>query len=92
MKKKYLIILASAFGILALSVSAYLIKKAYIDKGFEKQKERETYLMLYIIANGEIYNQQTINKYKNLSTEQIKQKLDQLENQNDAPNDDFFNQ
>jgi hypothetical protein len=92
MKKKYLIILASAFGILALSFSAYLIKKAYIDKGFEKQKERETYLMLYIIANGEIYNQQTINKYKNLSTEQIKQKLDQLENQNDAPNDDFFNQ
>jgi hypothetical protein len=88
MKKKYIIILASSLTILALSYSAYLIKKAYIDKGFEKSQERNTYLMYYIIANGETYNQQTINKYNNLSLEEIKKRLDGMNTK--VTDDNYF--
>ncbi len=89
MKKKTYIIIASAVGILALSFSAYLIKKAFIDKGFEKSKERETYLMLYIIANGEKYTDENVRKYQNLSTEEIKKRLEDIENVK-VTDDEFF--
>jgi hypothetical protein len=89
MNKKSYIIIASTIGVLALSFSAYLIKKAFIDKGFEKSKERDTYLMLYIIANGEKYNDQSIKKYENLSTEEIKKRLEDIENVK-VTDDEFF--
>jgi hypothetical protein len=89
--KATIIVMLSLLGITA-TFSAYLIKKAYIDKGFKKDKEHDTYLMLYILSLGLPYNEENINKYFYMTTEELKYNLEQIEDEATITgNEEFFN-
>jgi hypothetical protein len=89
-KRKIKIIVIASLSIIALSYGVYLFKKSFIDKGFDKDKEKESYLMLYIIALGLEFNDENIKKYQNLSIEEIKKRLKEMEKNVEPTDDDFF--
>jgi hypothetical protein len=67
------------------------MKKSFIDKGYKAGEEKSTLLMLYIISIGLPYNDENIKKYQNMSVEELKKKLSDLENkQIDVTDETYF--
>jgi len=71
--KKILIGLAT---IAVVVYSGYLIKKSYVNKGYEsKDDAKEVLLSYYVISLGLPDTKQNRDKYRSMSLEQLKKEL-----------------
>lgn len=56
--------------------SGYLIKKAFLDKGYpNEQVEKEVFLGYYVLMLGLPNTKANRNKYRNMTLEQLKKEL-----------------
>lgn len=73
MKKK---VLLTILGLGVAFYATFLIKKAFVDKGYPSEKaEKEILLGNYVISIGLPNTKENRNKYRNLSIEEIKKLL-----------------
>lgn len=69
-------VLISVVTIAAVIYAGYLIKKSFIDKGYEsKEDEKETLLSYYVISLGLPDTQENRDKYKSMSLDSLRKEL-----------------
>lgn len=76
MKNKALKISVIVLGVAFLGYSAYLFKKAYIDKGFgSEEAEKEILLGYYVVFLGLPNTKINRDKYRNMTIEELKKQM-----------------
>jgi hypothetical protein len=76
MKTKTKIIILSFLGLSLAIYGGFLIKKAFIDKGFPNENiEKEVLLGNYVILIGLPNTKENRDKYRSLTIEQLKKEL-----------------
>jgi hypothetical protein len=74
MKLKKILIGLAAIAVVAYG--GYLIKKSYINKGYEsKEDAKEVLLSYYVISLGLPDTKQNRDKYRSMTLEQLKKEL-----------------
>lgn len=74
MKIKYIVI--GVFSVGALLYGGYLIKKSFIDKGYEsKEDAKEVLLTYYVISLGLPDTKENRDKYRYKTLEELKREL-----------------